>query len=230
MKPVNPTNSQRPSIFIAHRSSFIVLCLVLLPLTSGCNIIGAMAYKLSGPPKVEPKYELPAVPTLVLAESYDNSSASSQADVLAMYVQDKLHEKQDSKDKDDKKRAPPLIDQDVLADLKSRNPASFHKLSIPQIGKSLGAKQIIYIDFQGGGVHSMGGATVQGQGSAMVRVVDCVTGETLWPKGNAQGQPVSFSTEMHRTDEVTTDNLQAETYDGLAENIVNLFFQWQMKE
>ena len=59
-----------------HRGlfKFVLLATALLP--AGCNVVGVVAYKVAGPPKVPAKYVPPKEPMVVLVERYNAPSAS----------------------------------------------------------------------------------------------------------------------------------------------------------
>ena len=70
------------------RSSLHVACVCLMLLIGGCDLVGALTYKIYGPPKIPAKYKPEkTAPMLVLAENARLPSASStDADLLARYV------------------------------------------------------------------------------------------------------------------------------------------------
>ena len=195
----------------------LMIAFGLLLLCGGCNVIGALTYKIAGPPEQPAKYTLLQRPTLVLVENYrDPGAGASDADLIASLLGVKLTDNKDA----------PLIPADKLLDLRTKKPTEYHNLRIPEIGRACGAQQVIYVDYMGGGVSAVGTAAYQGKTTSMVRVIDVATGETIWPTDAAEGFSVGYQTKMisaeHRPDEI-----RLELFDGLATNISRLFHKWK---
>jgi hypothetical protein len=198
----------------------LLTCVLML---AGCNVLGAVLYKTAGEPDVEAQYTLPNVPTLVMAENFSQYDlGAADAELLARRVQSRLQEKLfDVKTK----TAFPMVQSEKVLELRGRSATAFRKMTIPQIGKEVGAEQIIYIHFQGGGVASMaGGSTHQGKAAVLVKVVDVKTGATLWPTDMVDGRAVSFETSPHRGGDNQSD-IRNRLYDGLSQQIARLFYK-----
>src|ERR1700744_2502781 len=98
---------------------------------SGCAAIGIIADKTSGDQPIPAKYVPPKdKPTVVLIENYRNpDTVSMESDVIEREVEKKLAEN----------KVAPMIESAKLMNLKTSRGEGFAKLSIPQVGKSLGA-------------------------------------------------------------------------------------------
>src|SRR5947209_17437620 len=104
---------------------------------SGCNIGGALAYKVLGPTKVKADYAPPKEPLLVLVENYRHSAdLQPAADQLGNLVVEDLKAH----------KVGPIVDSNALYTLRSERPNEYQKMKIPDIARYVGAKQVIYVD------------------------------------------------------------------------------------
>jgi hypothetical protein len=202
-----------------NKLSRYAVCTLLLALgatVGGCNVLGALAYKVAGEPDVPAKYTLEKRPTVIVVENYANYDlGSSDAELLAQRLQTRLQEKD----------LAPFVGFEKVLDLRATQPSKFRTMTIPQIGRAVGAEQVIYVHFQGGGVASMGGGSLmQGKASVLVKVVDAKTGASLWPKDMTDGQSVGFETSPTRGGDRAED-VHTRLYDGLSQNIARLFYK-----
>lgn len=193
---------------------------LLLLVLSGCQVMGAIAYKAAGPPEVPAKYILPKTPTVVLCETFNTSSgASSEADRLAQVISDELNAH----------KLTTVIEPHVLMNLRSKDPQAFSKMSIRQIGAACGAAQVLYVNVSGQTVQMAQGSEVfKGEATAKVKVVDVQSGASLWPEDASEGYPVSCNTPMIRPNQhadATMARIQLE--DALGEEIVRMFYKWK---
>jgi hypothetical protein len=102
-------------------------------------------------------------------------------------------------------------------------------MKIQEIGRAVGAKQVIYISMDSFGVQSTGGTEMmRGLGSARVKVINCLTGQTQWPEESTGGYPVNFESKLI-TPQQNITYLQARdgTMRTIAVNISRLFYKWQ---
>lgn len=189
----------------------------------GCNVIGAAMYKFSPPPEVPAKYTLKNVPTVVLVENYRNPDLSAnESELLGRYVQEKLSDK----------KLVTIVPSEKILDLKNTRPSEYSRMTIPDIGKAVGAEQVIYIDLQAAGVGSMAGDFMyKGKGAAAVKVVDCKTGDTLWPTDSADGFGISYETPALKGGEGSTYNgVRDQLFNGFADRIAKLFYTWRQED
>jgi len=215
----------RQSVWVLFPGFLILACALL----SGCAAGGFVANKLTPPPRTDAEYTLPKKPTLVLVENYNDPSGSLRADAetLSRYIYDDLL-KQTEKKGDKQVPVFDLVDWKKIHDLHTADPAAFQKMTIHEVGKALGAGQVIYVqllysDLLG----SIGGDMLRGRAGVRARVVDCETGQTLWPSGTSQGEPLGFETELLRAkDGVTGMEVRDDTLQGLGKKIARLFHEW----
>ncbi len=167
------------------------LVILFLLTSSGCNIMSALAYKTMGPNVIPAEYAPPKEPTLVLAESYGQSNdLQPYADQLGNLVTKELAAH----------KVAPLIDDTKLMALRGEKAGGYDKMKIPDVGKAVGAKQVVYIDLRQCGIESVPGSDLfQGSIEATVRVVDVATGQTRWPDVG-DSHPFKKKTEFTRRD------------------------------
>lgn len=185
----------------------------------GCNVAGVALYKVVGPPDVPANYVPLQEPMLVLVESYNRPGLSYDAEQLSRYVVDQLtHWK-----------VAPTIDLMELYKLRDSDPAKFKKMTIPEIGRAVGAKQVLYIDLIESGIDQSSGTEVfRGSMTAKIRIVDCETSHSRWPLDAAEGYPITHETEFGGFDRDTNPNVvRQKTYSGLAYLIVRNFRKWK---
>ena len=201
------------------RSFLSAFCLLLtaycLP---GCNIGGALAYKAFGPAKVKADYAPPKQPLLVLVENYSHSAdLQPSADQLGTLVIADLKAH----------KVGPLVDPNPLYTLRSEKPGEYEKMKIPDIGRFVGAKQVIYVDLQECQVKAVPGADViKGKIAAKVRVVDVDTGQTKWPDTGVS-HPVETGTDYVRKETDAPLAVRGQMIQELSMKIGRLFYGHQ---
>ena len=175
----------------------ILASILLLLLVAGCNYMGAFGAKILPPPPIPAAYVPTTEPMVVIAENYRNPSGSAMdGEQVARYVHDDLLTHHVAE----------MIDPIKVIDLKSKQPTDFRSLSISQIGKLVGAKQVLYINVvECTLVGAMGTDAVKGQCSARVKIVDVETGFARWPIDEAAGYLINvktaYSTTLNASDE-----------------------------
>jgi hypothetical protein len=187
----------------------------------GCNVVGALAYKVSGPPAIPAKY-VPAKnePMLVLVENSRNpSSQRIDADRLAGAIKEEL----------EKHKVAPVIDPDKLTEFRRAQGATYATQAITAVGRQVGAAQVLYIDLIDLSVEpAMGSELLQGRAEARVRVVDVQTGQTKWPQDASQGQPVGAATSyISGTAGGGEPAVRDQLIQALADKIAKLFYTWK---
>jgi hypothetical protein len=194
--------------------------LVLLPLLNGCATAGVLTHKLMGPPPVPAQYVPKKEPMLVLVENYHNPSAAlNDARRLEDLINQQLKQY----------RIAPLTDPAELDAL--RNRGDFEKLTIPAVGRSCGAKQVLYVNVRKFAVEgTVGEEMLKGTADMTARVVDADTGATLWPP-DAGGSPVSIETPWLRVAEgVDESTLRDQMATRAADYIVKLFRKYSTED
>lgn len=207
-----------------RRTLLIVMgtSLSLVAMLTGCNLIGAIAYKTAGPPTVYAQYKLLPRPTLVFADANEAGRASfADADALARFVERQLTDR----------AICPLVTSDKALDLRGSNP-NFGAWSVAEIGRKVGAEQVIYIDLTETRISQViGSRTQRAFASAKVRVVEVSTGELLWPMESQQGFPVQFETPVTSlNDRLLPVEVRNAGLLGLADRIGKLFYDWKPGE
>jgi len=197
---------------------------LLLLFAAACGPIGAIAYKLQPDPTQEARYKLKDRPTAILVENYENPDlAANDSELLTRDLYDRI-----TKVEVDKKKLATFVPFQKVLDLRNSKPKDFPTMTMSQIGKAVGAEQIIYVDLQNGGVAPLGtGAAMQGKAHAMVKVIDVATGDTLWPTDMAEGFPVNAQTNPLAGQEVTSYNaVREQLYDTMGDQIAKLFYKY----
>lgn len=189
--------------------------------------MGALVYKVAGPPTVKPKYGVQPRQSVVMVENYRQpSAAADDADRMGQILTDEL-------------KVHPLVlppenwvEPTKVAALRSLRPGDFGRMTVADVGKAVGANQVLYVDLTTVDVGAAaGGNYYKGRAAAMVKWVDAVTGATLWPADTADGYPVSFETRIRGAqDGRTPDMVRVEALRGLAGNVGRLFYPYKPDE
>jgi hypothetical protein len=228
---------RRAAIRTAASASVLSLAAAaaLLLLPAGCNVIGAGAVvgeKIFGPAAVDPAYTLGPEPVLVLVENYRNPvGAMSDSEEVTYFIVKQLRENL----KPDKEKDPPkinVIDPDKLLEFQNAHPSEYAKMKIPQVGKALGAKQVLYVDLQVSGVDvTPGSELLRGRFSAVVKVVDVATGQSRWPNDIADGYAVGWESKPQRPgDRVYPAAVRERALRVGANRVARLFYKWKPEE
>ena len=186
----------------------------------GCNVAGALAYKVTGPPPIPAKYVPAKVPMLVLVENSRNpSNLRLDADRLTRTIGEELAPH----------HVAPVIDPEKLTDFRRAQGAHYASLSITAVGRAVGAEQVLYVDLIDVSIEpAIGSELLQGRAEARVRVVDVHTGQTLWPSDAAQGQPVGAATSYTSVSAGGGESIvRDQLLDSLADKIAKLFYTWK---
>jgi hypothetical protein len=196
------------------------IALMLLPLLAGCNIVGAAADKIVGPPEVKAHYVPPQEPLLVLAENYQHPSEMMvEAEQLVQKVAKQLEEH----------KVAPIVDPTAPFNLKASKPAEYQRMTIAQIGRTLGARQIVYVDITQSNVFvAQASEMLKGKAIVRVRVVDAETGNTRWPEEGGDGYPLIVETPMLREGQgVDEASVRMQLQEMMGEKIAQLFYTYK---
>jgi len=202
----------------------LIVCMIvsalLLAWVSGCAAVGAVGYKVMGPPAVEAKY-IPAMePMLVMVENYRGSSGSVQDQALDRYLEGLLAAH----------HIAPLVDATKLRELRRSRP-DYRSMSVSAVATAIGAKQVLYVDVVQNTVEPLlGGESLRGQASVRVKVIDGQTGETRWPGDMGEGYPVESSVQWGTSDVRSESELREAVLAPLADKIAKLFYKWKPDE
>ena len=192
-----------------------ISCLLLLA-TSGCNLLGYAADKSTLGKDRSALYTLSQESTLVIAENWHNPNGTAlEAEELERDVFENLRSQ----------NLGTQVNPIEVIDLRSSRP-DYAKLSIAQIGKLVGAKQIIYVNITDDElVGAIGSDAYTGKATVRVKVVDADSGETRWPLDNADGFPIKVSTKLvTASDEAAQTAVREKLLQATADRIAQLFY------
>jgi len=206
---------------------FVYVCRFVLVATfasvGGCSILGAGLAKTIGDPPIPAKYTLEQTPLVVMVENYRNPDLSAaDAELLARTLYLKL----------EAKKLAPMVPYEKVLNLRNLRPADFRKMSTATIGREVGAGQVLYVDFQAGGLVAEGSGNVyQGRAFVLVKVIDTKTGASRWPVETAEGFAVSSETNLTKgTDTRNASKVRVALYNNLADAITRLFYKYKPDE
>jgi hypothetical protein len=211
-------NMINPASKFAH-----VLLLIGMASLAGCELGGVLVSDATGEQQVKAKY----VPDkqasmLVLVESYGlavDSEIESQHIALTL-----------GKALTDDKVAN-IIDPQALERLRDANPDKYSQMTIADIGRKLGAKQVLYVDIQRDEVvKPTGSGQMRGHIEAVIKVVDSATGNTRWPLDESSDRVQYTSDWTPESDNSTEPDLRAKMADRMAEDISKLFHDYNMEQ
>ncbi len=197
----------------------IITCCVLLAvlgLGSGCQIVGVIASKTMGEGAAPAEYEPAKEITLVVVENYQHpADLQGPADQLAELLTRQLEEH----------KVAPLVAQSQLNELRAARPTEFAKMKITDLGRELGARQVVYVDLKHCEVNpTIGSDTLQGRVEAYVKVVDVASGLTKFPTVG-EGRPFKSSGDFTPEEgSHTALAMRNQMIDELAVGIGQLFY------
>lgn len=193
--------------------------LLLIVSVGGCALPGALAYKVFGPSTIPARYNPPKTPLLILVENaHSGSIAMPEADALSQVIFDDLQEH----------KVAPLIDPNKVHELRDHNPITFGKLSIAEIGRELGAQQVLYIR-----VHQLdidappASDVVRLKIGAKIRIVETASARTTWPE-SGDTEAFDVETPWQRIEPGTSRSaLNQEILRASGEEIARWFYAYQ---
>jgi len=198
---------------------WVPLLAAVAMLTAGCGAPSALLYKLYGPPPIPPKYVVPHEPLLLLVENaHSGSVAIPEADELARVIYDDLQEH----------HVAPLVDFAKLHELRDHNPQAFGKMTIADIGRALGAKQVLYLHVDQINIEQpQGGDVVRLKIAVQAKMVDVPTAITVWPT-SGETEPYIHETRLQRIEPGTTKSgLNHQILRQSGTDIARWFYQYQ---
>lgn len=186
----------------------------------GCAIFGAIAGKTMGPPKVAAEYQPPKdQPLVVIVENYRHpADLQQQSDELAMFISNKL----------EAAKVAPIVPADQVVSLRTEKGAAYDKMKIPDIGRAVGAKQVVYVNLRECSFEGVIGADdIRCNVDVLVKVVDVDTGQTKWP-GVGDGKEFPIHTDYsHSEGRKTEEAIRDQVLDDLSDGISMLFYKHQ---
>lgn len=184
---------------------------------SGCAEVGTLWYTAFGNPSVPAVYTPPKMPTLVLVENGRRASSDDfDADLVATQLSEALKEH----------HVCPLVDGSSLLQLRDTNPQQYRSMSITQLAKSVGAKQVLYVTLEDAtGDPELAHAAAQDQAAARVKMVDVASGADIWPLDNQAGYPMTASVSYQTSGAASTDS-HTQLLANLSDSIAKLFYSY----
>ena len=212
------TSCRRPPAAYAHALFAILGALAIL--VGGCAAPSVLAYKLFGPPAIQPRYAPPKTePMLVLVENqHAGAIAIPEADELSRVIYQELEDQ----------KVAPQIDPVKLHELRDRNPSSFPKMTIAEIGRTLGAKQVLYVHVDRLDLDNAPGSDmVKTKMAASIKVVNATTAMTAWPN-SGDAELFEHQTPYRRIQAGTTPSqLKREILRESGVEIARWFYAWK---
>lgn len=206
--------------FGAPATTLALFLVVVAACANGCAVPSAITYKVFGPPPIPAKYAPPKEePLLVLVENvHSGAHALPEADDLARVVYDDLKEN----------KVAPMVDPAKLHDLRDANPNAFSKMSIAEVGRRLGARQIIYVDVNELNIENPPGSEmVRARLAAKVKVIDVDSARIVWPE-NGAGEPYDFESRLTRvTDQSTRSAVNRQVLRDSGTQIARWFYNFK---
>lgn len=205
--------------FFLTRAATTFLMVAVGLFTAGCMAGGTFMYKAFGPSAVPAKYTLAKEPTLILVENYHNPGAVGfDAEQIARTVGDQFTEN----------KVAPVIDQDKLVALREANSTKYRGMNIQDVGRALGAKQVIYVDLLESGVDiDPTQNALHGHSTARVRVVDVATGKSLWPLDMTEGYQLTTDVPYGDVDNKLAAEAHNQVVTAMSTAIGHLFYAWK---
>jgi len=194
-----------------------LLACVMMLMVSGCSWLGYASDALGGGTTRDAVFKLRPQPTVVVVENWRNpGGAELDAERLAhdVYLNLRDHHVADQ------------IDPSAVIDLRQRR-SDFRTLSVAQIGKLAGARQVVYVNLTDTSMTgAMGDNSVTARATARVKVIDAESGEMIFPSDSMEGYPVSISTPMTvARDSGEESDLREKLIEAAANRIGALFYK-----
>jgi hypothetical protein len=154
--------------------AFLLACAAM----SSCNIVTPVAYAVMGPDKVSAEYTLADVPTVVYIDDRQNvvNPVSLRRVIADAACQDLMAHKCLGPNNT-------ISGQDAMM-LVAQKERNSHIMSIEDIGKTVGAKQVIFVEMTGFS-DTPDGVTPRPNSSFRVRVIDVDARKRVFPPGES---------------------------------------------
>jgi hypothetical protein len=199
-----------------------LLSLALLFTALGCSAAGVAAHKVLGPPAVPAMYVPQQQPLVVLVEDYHRATALTDDELLSRYVEEEFRRNVEKV---------PVVDSAKVREVRLSKPDAFKKMSVADVGREVGAQQVVWVDVTERTIESLlGGESLRGAVAVRVKVVDVKTGQTLWPLDMSEGYPLSTGTSWGTKNPSSEAELKNALYRGLADKVAKLFYKWKPEE
>ncbi len=190
---------------------------------SGCNIVGPAAYVLEGPATIDPVYVLPKVKIVVFLD--DRGSVIPRTRLRRIVAANATKQLLQVK-----RMVPAAVDGDAAVRVAEAE-SSGDLLSIDEIGRRVGADIIIYVQPQSFGL--MSGGMPRPSADLLVKVIDCQTGERLFPAGFTSNAHMVTATMAikpgsHFENADTVRQLEEDLADFAGLRLAQVFFEHEL--
>ena len=196
-------------------------------LLASCNVVGPAAYIIEGPAKVDARYTLADVPTVVYVDDRSNVvNPVSLRRVIAEKVGEVLMVK---------KLVQHTINPQDAISLTTKRERNSNILSMEEIATMVGAKQLIYVEMDRFDP-TPDGFTPRPVASCRVRVIDVEKRMRVFPpvESQAASWPVQSMTREVDPEAFRTTSARLQVFEGLAiktgEDIAKLFYKHEARE
>jgi hypothetical protein len=193
---------------------------LLVAITLGCAVPGALIYRTMGPPPIPARYKPPKdQPMLVLVENvHSGTQALPEADDLAKVMYDDLKVNE----------VAPLVEPTKLHDLRDADPKGFAKMTIAQIGQAVGARQVLYVHVKQLDLENPPGSeVVRARVAVDIKVVDVATARTAWPD-TGEPEPYAHETRLARvTEQSTRSGISRQVLRESGEQMARWFYDFK---
>jgi hypothetical protein len=204
-------------MFIVSKPILILASVTLLAVTGGCIPLGVLMDKAD---PTTPAMYVPVKENLVvLVEDYQNPAL---VEIIAEHMNRQIGEELIAH------TVAPVVNPDKLSVLRSERAEEYKKMKITVIGSEVGARQILYVDITQFSMEGASGSeAVKAHAEARVKIVDCITGQTRWPRdGTSAGYLVivdlPFGADLHN---VNTSSVRNALGAELSTRIAKLFYE-----
>ena len=201
--------------------------MALASLGAGCNILGPASYIVSGPPTIEAQHTLADVPTVIYIDDRSNQvNPISLRRVIADTASEDLMVKE--------LLTTTISPQDAM-NIAARNDRNKQIMSIEDIGKAVGAKQVIYVEMLQF-TDTPDGFTPRPIAACRVRVVDVENRQRVFPGPDVRdaSHPMQVMTREVDPELYRTRSGRLQVFQGLAvetgHEIGKLFYKHERKE
>jgi hypothetical protein len=217
--------------FLAFRFSLFVL----LPLATGCQLLGLVAYKLTPPPTIQPKYtdlHDKSVGVMVWSDRFVRTEWQGAQLDLANSVQAKFKKLQEAKKPPKQLNGAtfPVLPASIVRYQKDH--PDIEAVPITDVAPKFGVQRLIYVELEELATRSDASVDLfRGAAKATVRVIEVNDGQAnaAFEQTNVQ---VAFPPKapLEGIPNVGDYRIYVGTIDALATEIVHLFVPYQVEE
>ena len=197
------------------------LGITLAGVGGGCAAVGVAAYMLEPPKKSVAKYTPTTRPMAVVVENArQKGSAGLIRDQMSGFLVAELREH----------KVAEMIENHRVYDLRYADVKAFRAMSVDEIGRRVGADQVLYIDLVQADVADVTeGTMMRGSLIAMVRLVDSKSGEVLWPEASEEGFALVVETPLQtQMDRTNVEAMREGLARSAAGTIAKLFYTYNL--